>query len=289
MTTRRFRRVFAIDVALLPLAAPPVSWPAGADRARAMSFRIRRVVVALLMTAILALLVTQVAFGASTLTNAWQAKVGVSGVNGTANVSTVTTGAGSIGLKLVKLRASSTLPVTVYKGSCASVGAVLFRLTSINTTSTGSASRTSTLTAAQVSLITVATKGTGKIAIRIGSGTSVKCGLFAKRAVPSPQAVVQAFYDWYVAQTGTVNLRGRPDLTPAFVYWAEHYNDGSMFGADPVLCGQGQPQWVKAGLAAISGSSATVKVTQGYGAENLTFSVKLTLGPTGWQISTGGC
>jgi hypothetical protein len=152
-------------------------------------FRIPRVVVALLMAAILALSVTQVAFGSSPLTTAWQAKVGASGVNGTANVSTTTTGAGSIGLKLVKLRASSTLPVAVYKGTCASVGAVLFRLASITTSSTGAASRTNTLTAAQVKLILAATTGTGKIAIRVGSGASAKCGPFAKVAVLPYEAV----------------------------------------------------------------------------------------------------
>ena len=63
----------------------------------------------------------------SGVTKAWLAKVGPSGVNGTASVAVVTPSAGSIGLKLVKLRASSTLPVTVYKGTCASVGPVLFR------------------------------------------------------------------------------------------------------------------------------------------------------------------
>ena len=110
-------------------------------------------------------------------------------------------------------------------------------------------------------------------------------------AEPGPQAVVQSFYTWYIAEAqagGAVNLRGRPDLTPAFVDWTEHYNDGQMFGADPVLCAQGIPESVRAGTAAISGAQATVPVTEVF-AEPYTITVGLTLGSAGWQISTGGC
>lgn len=224
------------------------------------------------------------------LTNAWQAKVGTSGVNGTAKISRYTNGTGAIALKFVKLRASTTLPVVVHKGTCASVGPVIFKLASIKTSSSGAAARKNALTVAQMNLVLAATKGTGKIAIRVGSGASTKCGAFAKLAVPGPQAVVQSFYNWYIAQaeTGAVNLRGRPDLTPAFIYWAEHYNDGEMFGADAVLCAQSIPEWVKTAPALISGSSATVEVTQGF-VEPYVITVGLTRGTAGWQIATGGC
>ena len=110
-------------------------------------------------------------------------------------------------------------------------------------------------------------------------------------ATPGPQAVVQSFYTWYIAEAqagGAVNLRGRPDLTPAFVDWTEHYNDSQMFGADPVLCAQAIPESVTAGTAAISGARATVIVTEVF-AEPYRITVGLTLGSAGWQISTGGC
>ncbi len=247
---------------------------------RSMSIRARRAVVALLAAATLATPVTQVAFGASSTTNAWRAKVGAAGVNGTASVSTVTTGAGSIGLKLVKLRASSTLAVAVHRGTCASIGPVLFRLASIKTTSAGGASRTSTLTAAQVNLIQGATAGTGKIAIRVGSGSSAKCGAFARRSVLGPQALVQAFYDWYL--TGdAASLSTRSDLTPGFVRW---YNSWTV-PIDPIVCAQDVPERFTAGAATTSGWSATVKVTSELGNPK----VKLTLGPTGWQISAVDC
>jgi hypothetical protein len=110
-------------------------------------------------------------------------------------------------------------------------------------------------------------------------------------ATPGPRAVVQSFYTWYIAEAqagGAVDLRGRPDLTPAFVAWTEHYNDGQMFGADPVLCAQAIPESVTAGTAAISGSHATVIVTEAF-ADPYRITVGLTLGSAGWQISTGGC
>lgn len=110
-------------------------------------------------------------------------------------------------------------------------------------------------------------------------------------AAPDPQTVVQSFYDWYIAEAEAgrpLTLRGRPDLTPAFVDWAEHYNDGQMFGANPILCAQDIPPSVTAGPAAISGSQATVTVTEAF-AEPYRITVGLTLGVTGWQISRGGC
>lgn len=113
-----------------------------------------------------------------------------------------------------------------------------------------------------------------------------------KGAEPGPQAVVQSFYTWYIAEAqtgGNVNLRGRPDLTPAFVSWTEHYSDGQMFGgADPVLCAQAIPESVTAGAAAISGTKATVPVTEAF-VSPYRITVGLTLGSGGWQISTGGC
>lgn len=122
---------------------------------------------------------------AATTTNAWQAKVGSAGANGTARIVRYTTATGALTLKFTRLRASTILPVVVYKGSCGSVGAVLFKLASIKTTSSGAASRTSSLTSAQLNLVLAATTGTGKIAIRVGTGTSTKCGVFAKLAVPA--------------------------------------------------------------------------------------------------------
>ncbi len=132
------------------------------------------------------LIVGPLTVSGATVTNAWRAKIGSAGANGTATVQAYTTGTGSLVLKLAKLKVSTYLPVTLYKGSCSSVGSVLLKLASIKTTSSGAATRTSSLSTGQVTLIKSATKGTARIAIRVGSSTTggVKCGLFAVLAVP---------------------------------------------------------------------------------------------------------
>ncbi len=219
-------------------------------------------------------------------TVAWQAKLGTSGVNGTAKLSAVTGGVGSIGLAFARLKASSMLPVTLYKGSCTSVGPVLLKLASIRTTSTGKASRTNTLTVAQVRLITAATTGTGKIAIRVGSGTSAKCGLFAKVSVKGPQAVVQAFYDWYLGPAGAFSkVLSRADLTSGFIRTLKAF--GGPY--DPIICAQDTPEFARAGQAAISGPAATVHVVESFSPTSAGIPVKLALGPAGWQISGIQC
>lgn len=123
----------------------------------------------------------------ATVTNAWQAKIGTAGANGTAKIQAFATGTGSVTLKIAKLWRSTLLPVSLSKGTCSAVGATLIRLPSIRTTSTGAASRTSSLTAAQVRAIKAATRGTGRIAIRVGTrATGVKCGVFSTLSVVTP-------------------------------------------------------------------------------------------------------
>lgn len=121
---------------------------------------------------------------AVTLTNAWQAKIGTAGANGTATINALATGTGSVVLKLVKLRVSTYHTVVVSKGTCSSVGATLIKFASIKSTSTGAAARTTSLIETQINAIKAATTGTAKIAIRIAYGTSVKCGLFGALGVP---------------------------------------------------------------------------------------------------------
>ena len=105
---------------------------------------------------------------AATLTNAWTARIGSAGINGTANINGYLSGTGTIVLKLAKLKPATYLPVFLSKGTCGSVGSTIIKFPSIRTTRTGAAARTASLTAAQVSLIRNATRGTGRIAIRAG-------------------------------------------------------------------------------------------------------------------------
>ena len=124
--------------------------------------------------------------GAATAGAAWYAKIGSAGMNGTATVQAYTAGTGSIALRLTNLKASTYLPVTLSKGTCRLVGSTLVKLPAIRTTRSGAVNRTSSLTVAQVTKLKAATNGTGKIAIRVGSGTTggVKCGVFTLLYVP---------------------------------------------------------------------------------------------------------
>ena len=90
---------------------------------------------------------------ATTLTNAWMAKIGSAGANGSATINFPLTGAGSIVLKLAKLKAGTSLAVTLSKGTCSSVGSTLIKFPAIKTTGSGAAARTTSLPAAQVSIV----------------------------------------------------------------------------------------------------------------------------------------
>jgi hypothetical protein len=121
--------------------------------------------------------------GAATVTNIWWAPIGSAGANGTATVQAYTSGTGSIALKLAKVKASTVMAVKVHKGTCSTVGAVLLTLPTIRTSSAGAASRTSTLTTTQVKAVKAATTGSGRIAIRVGSGSTLRCGALRSRAI----------------------------------------------------------------------------------------------------------
>lgn len=153
----------------------------------------RRLTLSLALAATVSL-VAGVPASAATVSNTWSAKIGSAGVNGTAKVTAFGSGTGSVALKLLKLKPSSLLPVVISKGTCAAVGTTVATLASIRTSSAGSAARTSTLTAAQTKAINAATNGTGRIAIRVGSGTTRKCGLFA---VPAPAVAATVLVGTY--------------------------------------------------------------------------------------------
>jgi putative multiple sugar transport system substrate-binding protein len=154
---------------------------------RATSRGRRRLGVGLsLSLAVILVMTVPAPVGAATVGATWRAKIGSAGANGTATIQAYTSGTGSIVLKLARLKPATYLPVKLSKGTCASVGSTLIRFPAIRTTSAGAATRTSSLTASQVTLIKSATQGTGKIAIRVGSSTTggVKCGVFTLLYVP---------------------------------------------------------------------------------------------------------
>jgi len=182
--------------------------------------RRRRAVTALSLAMALVLATAPVA-SAATLTNTWAAKIGTSGANGTATISAFATGTGSIALKLAKLRPSSLLAVTLSKGTC--TGTTLTALAAIKTSSTGAAARTSSLTAAQINLIKAATKGTAKVAIRIGTGTTAKCGTFAPQPIPAYLAATLTIGDPYPSGLA---------ISPTGI-WVSGYYEDQLIRIDP--------------------------------------------------------
>ncbi len=154
-----------------------------------------RVALSLSVLAVALLVVAPASARAATVTNAWSARIGSGGANGTATLQLYATGQGSLALKLAKLPKSTSLAVTLYKGTCSSVGTVLVKVPALKTSSAGAAARTSGLTASQVTSITKATTGTGKIAIRVGRAATggIKCGSFT--AFPAPPSG-WAFLSW---------------------------------------------------------------------------------------------
>ena len=160
---------------------------------------------------------------AATVTSAWKAKIGSAGANGTATVQGYATGTGSIALKLAKLRASSLLPVTINKGTCTRVGTVLVKVAAIKTTRTGTAARTTSLTASQVRAIAAATSGTGTVVVRVGSGSTIKCGLFA---VQSVTPVVAARITVGTMPSGVA-------IAPSGV-WVTNFYDNTLSRIDPL-------------------------------------------------------
>lgn len=162
----------------------------------------------------------------ATLTNAWQAKLGSGGSNGTATIQAFVGGTGSIALKLARVRAGIYLPVTLSKGTCSSVGTTLVRVPAIRTTSAGTAARTSALSASQVTLLLRATAGTGRMAIRVGSATTggVKCALFTALPIPA-----------YVAATIPIGSgpEGPGVVANAAGTFVSSWTDGTVSRVDP--------------------------------------------------------
>ena len=140
---------------------------------------------------LLAALVAAPAVEGATVNAAWTAKVGTSGVNGTARVQAYTSGSGALIINLKSLKRSTVYPVSLYRGTCSSLGTRIVALNSQLTTSTGTLSRTLSLSTTVTSTIRKITKGTGRMSLIVGSGSLRRCGTFtaAPLATPTPTPV----------------------------------------------------------------------------------------------------
>ncbi len=111
---------------------------------------------------------------AALVNRTWDAVLG-GGANGTASLRSFTDGTGRLTLDLAGFAPASTLPVIVYRGSCATPTTIA-RFTPITTDDVGAAYRSSGVGARAMGIIwSYARKG--NIAIKIGSGSSARCAL----------------------------------------------------------------------------------------------------------------
>ena len=136
--------------------------------------RVRRAVMIVAVATVIATLAAPTAYGAS-VRRAWKAQLGGNGANGTATLTAFWAGNGSLSLKLVGLKPSTTYPIVAYRGSCAKPS-VITRLPGAVTDATGSLTKVSAVSTKI--MISIWRYGrTAPFSIKIGTGSLARCGV----------------------------------------------------------------------------------------------------------------
>jgi len=163
-----------------------------------------------LVLALVASLVLVSGASSATASSAWQAKIGARGANGTTKLQVFGTGTGALTFRLVRMRPATLLPVVLHKGTCSAVGPVIARIASVRSSNAGVANWTTGLTVTRVRAI-VAAAGSGRIAIRIGSGSALRCGVFSALplATPGPSSSASP------SSSPTSSPSGSPSTSPS--------------------------------------------------------------------------
>ena len=130
----------------------------------------------ILLAAVMLLALAPAPAGALTLQRTWHAKLSA-GTYGAATMRAYTSGVGQIAVSFKNLRHGRTYSIQIRRGTCSSPGTVAITLASIHTSSSGTASRSQTLSLAQMNAIWPAARS-ANFQIRIQNGTSVRCGAF---------------------------------------------------------------------------------------------------------------
>ncbi len=114
---------------------------------------------------------------ALTLQRTWKTTLGTSTSRGTVTLQAYTSGTGAIRYSLKGLRPTTSYAVQIRYGSCADLGAVVQRLTTIRTSTTGTVSRADAVSSGAMHWVWLAARSPAFV-VRIVSGTSVRCGAF---------------------------------------------------------------------------------------------------------------
>jgi hypothetical protein len=134
--------------------------------------RLSALLAALLLVALLA-----VPAQAATVHRVFTAAMGGGGY-GTARITVYTDGSGRVDYALKGLRRGATYRVEVFRKSCGNLGTVVTRIPNLTTTSSGTLKAGRPLSQTQMNAIWSA-NWTSVLALRILSGTSIKCGNLA--------------------------------------------------------------------------------------------------------------
>ncbi len=145
------------------------------DTRRSVASRRRLVAAATSFLLVVGLLVASAGpVAAATVKRTWTAKVST---NGTAQVVGYTDGLGRFALHLGGLKASTSYPIRIVKGTCASPGTTVFSFVASTSTADGRIDREHGITATHMNQIwSVDRTGSGRMAIRVGSGSLARCG-----------------------------------------------------------------------------------------------------------------
>lgn len=136
--------------------------------------RVRRAVIIVAVATVIATLAAPMASGAS-VRRAWKAQLGGNGANGTATLTAFWAGNGSLSLKLVGLKPSTTYPIVAYRGSCARPS-VITRLPGAVTDAAGSVTKVSAVSTRIMNSIWRYGR-TAPFSIKIGNGSSARCSV----------------------------------------------------------------------------------------------------------------
>ena len=126
------------------------------------------------IAAVIATLAAPTASAAS-VRRAWKAQLGGNGANGTATLTAYWAGNGSMSLKLVGLKPSTTYPIIAYRGSCAKPS-LITRLPGAVTDANGAVTKVSAVSTRIMNTIWRYGRTT-LFSIKIGTGSDARCGV----------------------------------------------------------------------------------------------------------------
>ena len=136
--------------------------------------RVRRAVMVVAIAAVIATLAAPTASAAS-VRRAWKAQLGGNGANGTATLTAYWAGNGSMSLKLVGLKPSTTYPIIAYRGSCAKPS-LITRLPGAVSDANGAVTKVSAVSTRIMNTIWRYGRTT-LFSIKIGTGSDARCGV----------------------------------------------------------------------------------------------------------------